>query len=139
MANLNKVTLIGNLTRDPELRRTPQGTAVLDVGVAINRTFTAGDEKKEETTFVDVTFWQRQAEVIAQYMEKGRAIYIEGRLQMDEWEDKDTGKKRTKLKVTGENFQFIGGKPESDERPTKAAVMKSEDATVADDGDEIPF
>lgn len=114
MANLNKVMLIGNLTRDPEVRYTPKGTAVTDIGMAINRNYSTDDgDKREETTFVDITFWGRQAEVLGQYMKKGRPLYIEGRLQLDSWDDKNTGQKRSKLKVVGENFQFLGGRDDN--------------------------
>ena len=100
MPNLNKVMLIGNLTRDPEVRHTPKGSAVTDIGLAINRNYTLDDgERREETTFVDVTFWGRQAEVIGEYMKKGRPMYVEGRLNLDQWEDKTSGQTRTKLKV----------------------------------------
>ncbi len=112
MANLNKVMLIGNLTRDPELRHTPKGTAVTELGLAINRVwFDDNKQKQEETTFVDVTFWGRQAESIQQYLSKGRPIFVEGRLQLDSWDDKETGKKRSKLRIIGESFQFIDSKP----------------------------
>lgn len=115
MANLNKVMLIGNLTRDPEVRYTPKGTAVTDIGMAINRNYSLDDgERREETTFVDITFWGRQAEVLGQYMKKGRPLYVEGRLQLDSWDDKNTGQKRSKLKVVGENFQFLGGRDGGD-------------------------
>jgi len=111
MANLNKVMLMGNITRDPEIRYTPKGTAVTDISIAVNRTFTLDDgERREETTYVDVTFWGRQAEIIAEYMKKGRPIYAEGRLQLDQWEDKATGQSRSRLKVVGENFQFLGSR-----------------------------
>ena len=116
MANLNKVMLIGNLTRDPELRYTPSGKAVADISLAINRVWVndAG-QKQEDTTFVDVTLWGRQAELAQQYLTKGRGAYIEGRLQMDTWDDKETGKKRSKLKVVGDSLQFLpdgrGGAP----------------------------
>jgi single-strand DNA-binding protein len=108
MANLNKVLLIGNLTRDPELRYTPSGKAVADITLAINRVWVndAG-QKQEDTTFVDVTLWGRQAELAQQYLTKGRGAYIEGRLQMDTWDDKETGKKRSRLKVVGDSLQFL--------------------------------
>jgi single-strand DNA-binding protein len=108
MANLNKVLLIGNLTRDPELRYTPSGKAVADITLAINRVWVndAG-QKQEDTTFVDVTLWGRQAELAQQYLTKGRGAYVEGRLQMDSWDDKETGKKRTRLKVVGDSLQFL--------------------------------
>ena len=109
MPNLNKVQLMGNITRDPEVRYTPKGTAVTDISLAINRSFNSDDgERREETTFVDITFWGRQAEVIGEYMKKGRPLYVEGRLQLDSWEDKTSGQQRSRLKVVGENFQFLG-------------------------------
>src|SRR5208283_3670188 len=105
MASFNKVILAGNLTRDPELRYTPKGTAVARITLAVNRTYTAeGGEKKEEVSFVDVDVWGRQAEVIAQYMKKGRPLLIEGRLKQDTWEDKNTKQKQSKLKVVLESF-----------------------------------
>lgn len=112
MANLNKVMLIGNVTRDPEIKYTPKGSAVTDLGIAVNRVFTPdGGEKREETTFVDVTLWGRQAEIAGEYCKKGRSIYIEGRLQLDSWEDKASGQKRSKLRVVGETFQLLGPRP----------------------------
>ena len=107
MANLNKVMLIGRLTRDPELRYTSGGRGVCDVGLAVNREYTVNNERRKETAFVDVTVWGRQAEVICEYMKKGREIYLEGRLTLDTWEQ--DGQKRSKLKVIAENFQFLGG------------------------------
>lgn len=112
MANLNKVMIIGNVTRDPEIKYTPKGSAVTDLGIAVNRVYTPeGGEKREETTFVDVTLWGRQAEIAGEYCKKGRSIYIEGRLQLDTWEDKTSGQKRSKLRVVGENFQLLGPRP----------------------------
>jgi single-strand DNA-binding protein len=111
MASLNKVMLIGNLTRDPEIRYTPKGTAVTDIGLAVNRVYNTDDGvRREEATFVDITLWGRQAEIAGQYLKKGSSIYIEGRLQMDTWQDKQTGQNRTRLKIVGEGFQFLGGK-----------------------------
>ncbi len=108
MANLNKVMLIGNLTRDPELRYTPKGTAVADIALAINRVWNnEQNQRQEETTFVDITLWGRQAELAQQYLTKGRGCYIEGRLQMDTWDDKQSGQKRSKLKVVAESLQFL--------------------------------
>ena len=114
MASLNKVMLIGNLTRDPEIKYTPKGTAIADLGIAVNRSYTieATGEKREEVTFIDVTFFGRQAELAKEYLSKGRSIYVEGRLQLDTWDDKQTGQKRSKLKVQGEMMQFLGGKGE---------------------------
>lgn len=109
MASYNKVTLIGNITRDIDLRYTPKGTAVADIGLACNRVRTGEDGQKiEEVTFVDITLWGRQAELANQYLGKGRPVFIEGRLQMDTWTDKESGKQRSKLKVVGENMQFLG-------------------------------
>lgn len=110
MANVNKVILIGNLTRDPEVKYTPKGTAVAEVGLAVNRNYTVGDgEKREETTFIDVELWGRTAELAAQYLAKGRSVYFEGRLKLDTWDDKATGAKRSKLRVVAETMQFLGG------------------------------
>ncbi len=112
MANLNKVQLIGNITRDPEVKYTPKGNAVTDLGLAINRFYTTETgEKREEVTFVDVTLWGRQAEVAGEYCKKGRSVYVEGRLQLDSWEDKSTGQKRNKLRVVGDTMQLLGPKP----------------------------
>ena len=108
MSNFNKVLIMGRLTRDPELRYTPQGTAVSEIGIAINREFNAGNERRKETTFVDVTFWARQAEVVCQYVKKGAPLFVEGRLSLHTWEAQD-GQRRSKLRVVAENFQFIGG------------------------------
>jgi single-strand DNA-binding protein len=111
MASLNKVMLIGNLTRDPEVRFTPKGTAVCDMAIAVNRRYVndAG-ERQEEVTYLDVVLWNKQAELAGQYLAKGRSVYIEGRLQMDSWEDKATGQKRTKIRIVCENMQFLDSK-----------------------------
>jgi len=111
MANLNKVMLIGNLTRDPEIKYTPKGTAVAQLGLAINR-FWSNDagEKQEETTFVDVELWGRQAEVAGEYLKKGRPVFIEGRLKLDTWDDKTSGQKRSKMKVVGGRLQLLGSR-----------------------------
>ena len=109
MSSLNKVLLIGNLTRDPEVRYTPKGTAIADIGLAINRVYSGDDgEKKEEVTFIDATLWGRQAEVAQQYLQKGSSIFIEGRLQLDNWDDKQTGTKRSRLRVIAETMQMLG-------------------------------
>ncbi|HEV2296143.1 MAG TPA: single-stranded DNA-binding protein [Tepidisphaeraceae bacterium] len=111
MASFNKVLLMGNLTRDPQLKYLPSQTPVVEFGVACNRKFrTANGEDKEEVTFVDVTSFGKQAEVINQYFQKGKPIFIEGRLKYDSWEDKQGGGKRHKLTVVVENFQFVGGR-----------------------------
>ncbi len=126
MSNLNKVMLIGRLTRDPELRYIATGTAVCDFGLAINREFKdrETEEKKEQVTFVDITVWGRTAECVNEYCQKGRLVFIEGRLEYQTWEDKDTGAKRSKLKVIGERIQFLD-KPrqEQDEHPARAGKV----------------
>ena len=105
MASFNRVILAGNLTRDPELRYTPKGTAVARIGLAVNRTWKSETgETKEEVTFIDVDAWGRQAEVIAQYLRKGRPLLMEGRLKLDQWEDKNTHQKQSKLKVVLESL-----------------------------------
>ena len=108
MASFNKVILMGNLTRDPELRVTPKGTAVCQIGLAVNSSYKDKEgNAREEVTFVDVDCFGKQAEVIAKYMAKGRPILVEGRLKLDTWESKE-GEKRSKLKVVLDNFQFVG-------------------------------
>jgi single-strand DNA-binding protein len=144
MASFNKVLLLGNLTRDPEVRYTPKGSAVADLGIAVNRQYTLENgEKREEVTFVDVTFWGRTAEVAGEYLKKGRPVFIEGRLQLDTWDDKQSGQKRSRLKVIGENMQMLGtargGVDEGDSgRSGKPAPPPKAVATEPDD-DEIPF
>lgn len=143
MANLNKVLLLGNVTRDPEIRYTPKGSAVCDLGVAVNRAYTTDSgEKREEVTFVDVTLWGRTAEVASEYLKKGRPVFVEGRLQMDTWDDKQTGQKRTRLRVVAENMQLLGGRPQGggdtgESRQPSAPPKKS--ASPEPDEDEIPF
>jgi single-strand DNA-binding protein len=109
MANLNKVMLIGNLTRDPELRVTPKGTAICQFSLAVNRKFR--DESgadREEVTYVDIEAWGKSGENIAKYCTKGRPLFVEGRLRLDQWEDKTTKEKRSRMKVVCDNFQFLG-------------------------------
>lgn len=110
MANLNKVMLIGNLTRDPELRVTPKGTAICTFSIAVNRKFKddSGGER-EEVTYVDIEAWGKSGENISKYCTKGRPLFVEGRLRLDQWEDKNTKEKRSRMKVVLENFQFLGG------------------------------
>lgn len=108
MANLNKVMLIGNLTRDIELKTLQGGSSVASFGLAINRNWVdANKEKREEVTFVDCTAWGKTGEVMAKYLSKGRPVYVEGRMATDTWDDKETGQKRTKTKVVVETFQFL--------------------------------
>src|SRR5438876_11851319 len=112
MASFNEVILLGNLTRAPEIRYTPKGSAVCDLGVAVNRQYTVDNgEKREEVTYVDVVLWARLAEIAGEYLKKGRPVVIEGRLQMDTWDDKQSGQKRTKLRVVGESMQLLVRRP----------------------------
>jgi single-strand DNA-binding protein len=153
MASFNKVILLGNLTRDPEVRYTPKGSAVCDLGIAVNRVYTTDSgEKREEVTYVDVVLWARLAEIAGEYLKKGRPVFIEGRLQLDTWDDKQSGQKRTKLRVVGESMQLLGARPGG-----AAAEVGAEDRAAsggsggnkftpppkasapAEDDDEIPF
>lgn len=123
MASLNKVFLIGNLTRDPEIRYLPSGAAVCEFGLAMNRRFTTSSgQDKDETCFVDIVVWGKQAESCSKYLHKGSCSFFEGRLQMDQWQDRETGKTRSKLKIIAERVQFLntgsrsGGDPQYQER-----------------------
>ena len=126
MANFNKVYLMGNLTRDPEMRVTPKGTAICQFGLAISRSWKdESGQTREETAFIDIEAWGKRGEVISKYVTKGRPLFVEGYLKFDQWEDKASGQKRSKLKVVLENFQFIGsrdGAPApADEAPSAPA------------------
>jgi len=156
MASFNKVILLGNLTRDPEIRYTPKGSAVCDLGIAVNRQYTLENgERREEVTYVDVVLWARLAEIAAEYLKKGRPVFIEGRLQLDTWDDKQSGQKRSKLRVIGENMQMLGSRPGGaagaggaseagdEDRPARATTPPPRPAAAAapaePDEDEIPF
>ncbi len=155
MANFNKVILAGNLTRDPEMRYTPKGTAVARITLAINRNYTTETgERKEEVCFVDVDAWGKQAETISKYMKKGRPFLVEGRLKQDTWEDKNTHQKQSKLRVVLEGFSFIDSRgPEADNgevasRPRAAAASTPAAAAPAPSAeaeapqaeeDDVPF
>jgi len=135
--NYCKVIIAGNLTRDPELRHTPSGTAVAKLGIAVNRRYTGKDgQTKEETTFVDVDCFGKTAENVAKYFTKGRSIFIEGRLKTDEWEDKQTGKRRTKLGVVMDSFQFADSKQSGNQ---ERQTSQPSTATLPDDNDDVPF
>ncbi len=153
MANVNKVILIGNVTRDPEIKYTPKGSAVTDLGLAVNRFYTTDSgEKREETTFVDVTLWGKTAELAGEFLKKGRPVYIEGRLQMDTWEDKQSGQKRSKLRVVGDTMQFLDRKPgggggsdeggdrrsSAQDRPSSSSRSSNPDS-AHEESDDIPF
>ena len=146
MASFNKVILLGNLTRDPEVRYTPKGSAVCDLGIAVNRQYTLDSgEKREEVTFVDVVLWSRLAEIAGEYLKKGRPVFIEGRLQLDTWDDKQSGQKRSKLRVIGETMQLLGGRPpgagggEGGESRSGKTTPPPKSEAAAPDDDEIPF
>jgi single-strand DNA-binding protein len=150
MANFNRVILAGNLTRDPELRYTPKGTAIASFGMAINRRWKSETgENKEEVTFVDIEAWGRQAEVVGQYMKKGKPFLVEGRLKLDQWEDKNTHQKQSKLKVVLESFSFIDGGGRGDTgRPAASAAPSAPSAASAPvasepdsppEPDDVPF
>jgi single-strand DNA-binding protein len=151
MASFNKVILLGNLTRDPEVRYTPKGSAVCDLGIAVNRVYTTDSgERREEVTYVDVVLWARLAEIAGEYLKKGRPVFVEGRLQMDQWDDKQTGQKRTRLRVVGESMQLLGARPggaggaegPGENRQAsggKTTAPPKPSAPAAPDEDEIPF
>ena len=131
--NLNRVFLMGNLTRDVKLKKTPSNMSVANVGLAVNRQYRANDENREETTFVDCEAWGRTAEVMGQYLRKGRPVFIEGRLKLDQWQDRD-GNNRSKLKVVIENFQFVDSRSGGGDAPSQTSA-----APQSVPEDEIPF
>jgi single-strand DNA-binding protein len=160
MPSFNKVILAGNLTRDPELRYTPKGTATARIGIAVNRQWRdESGQQKEEVTFVDVDAWGKQAETISQYLKKGRPILIEGRLKLDTWDDKQTNQKRYQLRVVLETFQFLdsggggggggfsggGGSgaprpaPNRPSAPASPATPPASDDMPPDAEDDVPF
>ncbi|MBI5800284.1 MAG: single-stranded DNA-binding protein [Verrucomicrobia bacterium] len=156
MASFNKVILAGNLTRDPELRYTPKGTAIAKFGIAINRKWTGEDgQKREEVTFVDVDAFEKKAELIGQYFRKGSPILVEGRLKLDQWDDKQTGQKRSRLGVILESLSFLdsgnrdatagGGAPAPSApaarpaRPAASAPAAEPGPDEPPQGDDVPF
>jgi single-strand DNA-binding protein len=133
MASFNKVILLGNLTRDPQVRYTPSGSAVAEIGLAVNRYWfdKQTNSRREETTFVDVTLWARDAEVAGEYLAKGRPVLIEGRLQLDTWDDKTTGQKRSKLRVVAERMQMLGSRGDGGGGQGGASAGRSSAAPAA--------
>ncbi len=142
MASLNRVLLMGNLTRDVEVKFTANNTAVANIGLALNRRYRSGDEYKEETTFVDCEAWGKTAETMGKYLSKGRPVFIEGRLKLDEWQDRD-GNRRTKLVTVVENFQFIdsrpGGGSSGGSRTQEAAASAPSASGPTVSNEDIPF
>ncbi len=144
MANFNKVILLGNLTRDPQLNYLPSHTAVIEFGMAVNRTYKKQDGSQgEETCFVDCQMFGKRAEVINKYLHKGDPLFVEGRLKLDSWQDKD-GNKRSRLRVFVENFEFIGaGSGNSGDNRAPMANQQRGDfdggEAVAPPNDDIPF
>lgn len=145
MANVNIVVLIGTLTRDPESRFTPNGKQVAGIGLAINHSYkTDSGEKREDTTFVEVELWGRAAELVCEYVKKGDQLYVKGRLALDQWDDKTTGQKRTKMKVVGDEMQFMGAKKSNAAKDNRIAssgeAPKTKDADLDPvEEDSIPF
>lgn len=137
MASFNSVTLVGNVTRDPQVKYLPSGSAVCEFGVAMNSKYKTKDgQQKEEVTFVDVTYFGKVAEVCGQYLHKGSSVLVNGRLKSESWEDKTTGQKRSKLVVIGEGMQMLGGRGEGGPRQASESASPAEDFT----GDEnVPF
>ena len=151
MATLNKVFLLGRLTRDPDLRGTRSGASVCTLGLATSRKFTANGQEKEETCFVDITVFGKVAENCKQYLAKGSQVMIEGRLTLDQWEDRNSGEKRQRLTVTAEAVQFIGGKRDNDESRSNGGYQRQQQSSGVDSNyappqmpdngveDDIPF
>ena len=159
MPSFNNVILVGKLTRDPELRYTPSGKAIAKLGLAVNRSWkTESGETRDETTFVDVDAFGRQAEVLGQYLRKGRPVMVEGRLKLDQWDDKQTGQKRSRLGVLLESFQFLdsgGGRgegggenyagggaqaaPQPNPNPAPHTRRPAPDGAPPMDDDDVPF
>lgn len=140
MASFNRVFIMGNLTRDPEMKYLSSGKAVADIGLAVNSNWTNDKgEKQESVTFVDISLFGRTAEIVGEYCKKGRPLFVEGRLQLDTWDDKQTGQKRSKLKVVGDNIQLLGGTPgEKGGQSSATPPAKDPDLDPAD-SDDIPF
>lgn len=140
MVSLNKVFLAGNLTRDPEVRYTPSGTAVADLNLAVNRVFTSGGERREETCFVNVVVWGKQAENCGQYLAQGSPVLIEGRLQLDQWQN-EQGEKRSRLRVVADRVQFLGRPRRSDFGAEPTALPSDSDVAEEPEPevDDTPF
>ena len=148
MATFNKVILVGNVTKDPELRYTPKGTALCNLTLAVNEKYTADNgEKRESVSFIEVTFWGRLAEIVGEYVKKGKPILVSGSLKQESWEDKTTGKKRSKLVVVADEMQLLGSREgkdrgQSTDRPSsrhQSTPKPSKDPDLDVEGSDIPF
>lgn len=147
MPSFNKVILMGNLTRDPELRVTPNGNSICKIGIATSRVYKTQDgQQREETTFVDVDIFGRQAEIISKYFQKGKPILIEGRLKLDQWQDKQSGQNRSKLGVVMESFEFVGGRgeggsggPSNDYDSNAPQQRNAPQSGMSEPDDDVPF
>lgn len=144
MASFNKVILVGNLTRDPQIKHTTGGTAVAEIGLAVSRQWNdkSSNTKKEETTFVDITLWGRLAEIANEYLQKGKPVLIEGRLQLDQWDDRETGQKRSKLRVVGETMTMLGsgnGKRSGDDSGDSSGYSDGGEGPPSSSPDDVPF
>ena len=126
MASLNKVFLLGNLTRVPELRYTPSGAAVCEFGLAVNRKYVSNNQEKDETCFVNIVVWGKQGESCQRFLEKGSSAMIEGRLQFDQWDDRETGKKRSTLRVVAERVQFVGARRDGQQNDAYQAPQQQQ-------------
>ncbi len=136
MASYNKVILMGNLTRDPELKQTPSNQSVAQIGLAVNRKFKGREgDMREETTFVDCEAWGRTAETMSKYLSKGKPVFVEGRLKLDQWQDKD-GNNRSKLKVVIDTFQFVDSRGTQSGQSQQPATAT---ANITPQDDDIPF
>lgn len=137
MPSFNKVIIAGHLTRDPESRFTQKGTAVSQIGIAVNESYGSGDQKKEEVSFFDVVAFGKTAEVVGNHLTKGRAILVEGRLKQERWDDKESGQKRSAVRIVADRIVFLGGEKNA---PAKSADQAHDEAKSADQGDDnIPY
>jgi len=141
MASLNRVFLIGNLTRDPELRYTPAGAGTCEFAIGVNRNWVdkKTGEKRDEVSFIDIVTWGRTAELCAEYLKKGRAVFVEGRMTQDRWEDTKTGQKRSKIRVTAERVQFLGARPAGGGEAAPPPEVPEEISEEAPQNPDIPF
>ena len=140
MASYNKVIVVGNMTRDPELRYTPGGAAVCDIGIAVNEKYTdKSGQKVENVHFFDITAWAKTAELVSQYCRKGSSILVEGKLSQERWDDKTTGKKMSKVKIVAERVQFLNSKGQGQGGQDNGGGQGAPEPLVTPDTEDIPF